>query len=81
MSKSPIINVDAVGVSVLSQSEDIANARLRFANGCVANVTVSRVNPERMRKIRVFSAGDEPSYVSLDYAEQKGYIYRLGALG
>jgi predicted dehydrogenase len=75
--KSPITSVDAVGVSVLSQSEDIANARLRFANGCVANVTVSRVNPERMRKIRVFSAGEEPSYVSLDYAEQKGYIYRL----
>lgn len=75
--KSPIVNVDGVGVSVLSQSEDIANARLRFANGCVANVTVSRVNPERMRKIRVFSAGDQPSYVSLDYAEQKGYIYRL----
>ncbi|MCU0787424.1 MAG: Gfo/Idh/MocA family oxidoreductase, partial [Verrucomicrobia bacterium] len=76
--KSPITSVDAVGVSVLSQNEDIANARLRFANGCVANVTVSRVNPERMRKIRVFSAGEEPSYVSLDYAEQKGYIYRLG---
>ena len=75
--KSPITSVDAVGVSVLSQNEDIANARLRFENGCVANVTVSRVNPERMRKIRVFSAGDQPSYVSLDYAEQKGYIYRL----
>jgi len=75
--KSPITSVDAVGVSVLSQSEDIANARLRFENGCVANVTVSRVNPERMRKIRVFSAGEEASYVSLDYAEQKGYIYRL----
>jgi len=75
--KSPLTSVDAVGVSVLSQSEDIANARLRFENGCVANVTVSRVNPERMRKIRVFSAGEHPSYVSLDYAEQKGYIYRL----
>lgn len=75
--KSPITSLDAVGVPVLSQSEDIANARLRFANGCVANVTVSRVNPERMRKIRVFSAGEAPSYVSLDYAEQKGYIYRL----
>ncbi|MCU0771245.1 MAG: Gfo/Idh/MocA family oxidoreductase [Verrucomicrobia bacterium] len=75
--RSPISSVDAVGVSVLSQNEDIANARLRFENGCVANLTVSRVNPERMRKIRVFSAGTEPSYVSLDYAEQKGYIYRL----
>jgi predicted dehydrogenase len=75
--KSPVVHVDAIGVSVLSESEDIANARLRFENGCVANVTVSRVNPEKMRKIRVFSSGDQPSYVSLDYQEQKGYIYRL----
>jgi len=75
--KSPVVNVDAVGIPVLSVSEDIANARLRFANGCVANITVSRVNPDRMRKIRVFSAGDMPSYISLDYRDQKGYIYRL----
>ena len=54
---SPIASIDAVGIPVLSQSEDIANARLRFANGCVANLTVSRVSPERMRKIRVFSGG------------------------
>jgi predicted dehydrogenase len=75
--KSPVVSVDAVGIPVLSVSEDIANARLRFANGCVANITVSRVNPDRMRKIRVFSAGDMPSYISLDYKDQKGYIYRL----
>ena len=55
--KSPVTSVDAVGIPVLSKSEDIANARLRFANGCVANLTVSRVSPERMRKIRVFSGG------------------------
>jgi len=47
--------------------EDIANVRLRFANGCVANLTASRVNPERLRKIRVFSAAPAPCYVSLDY--------------
>jgi predicted dehydrogenase len=52
--------VDAVGIPVLSKTEDIANARLRFANGCVANLTASRVSPERMRKIRVFSAGAIP---------------------
>jgi predicted dehydrogenase len=75
--KSPVVSVDAVGIPVLSSSEDIANARLRFANGCVANITVSRVNPDRMRKIRVFSAGEMPSYISLDYKDQKGYIYRL----
>ncbi|HEY9510627.1 MAG TPA: Gfo/Idh/MocA family oxidoreductase, partial [Verrucomicrobiae bacterium] len=55
--KSPVTSVDSVGIPVLSKSEDIANTRLRFANGCVANLTVSRVSPERMRKIRVFSGG------------------------
>jgi len=75
--KSPITSVDAVGIPVLSKSEDIANARLRFANGCVANLTVSRVSPERMRKIRVFSGGATPSYISLDYRAQEGFIYRI----
>lgn len=74
---SPVTAVDAVGIPVLSATEDIANARLRFANGCVANLTASRVNPERMRKIRVFSAGATPCYVSLDYRAQEGYLYRL----
>jgi predicted dehydrogenase len=75
--KSPVTSVDAVGIPVLSQSEDIANARLRFANGCVANLTVSRVAPERMRKIRVFSGGPMTSYISLDYRAQEGFIYRI----
>jgi predicted dehydrogenase len=75
--KSPVTSVDAVGIPVLSKSEDIANARLRFANGCVANLTVSRVSPERMRKIRVFSGGANPSYISLDYRAQEGFIYRI----
>ena len=75
--KSPVATVDAVGIPVLSQSEDIANARLRFANGCVANLTASRVSPERMRKIRVFSGGPTTSYVSLDYQAQEGFIYRI----
>jgi predicted dehydrogenase len=75
--KSPVENVDAVGIPVLSKSEDIANARLRFANGCVANLTASRVSPDRMRKIRVFSGGATPSYISLDYRAQEGFIYRI----
>ncbi len=75
--KSPVTSVDAVGIPVLSQSEDIANARLRFANGCVANLTASRVSPERMRKIRVFSGGASTSYISLDYRAQEGFIYRI----
>jgi predicted dehydrogenase len=76
---SPVKEVDGVGVQVLSASEDIANARLKFENGCVANLTVSRVSPERMRKIRVFSGGETTSYVSLDYQKQEGYIYRIAA--
>jgi len=66
---------------VLSESEDIANARLRFANGCVANLTASRVSPDKMRKIRVFSAGPMTSYISLDYRAQEGFIYRVARDG
>jgi len=79
--KSPVTSVDAVGIPVLSATEDIANARLRFANGCVANLTASRVSPERMRKIRVFSGGTTTSYVSLDYRAQEGFIYRIARDG
>jgi len=79
--KSPVATVDAVGIPVLSRSEDIANARLRFANGCVANLTVSRVSAEKMRKIRVFSAGPMTSYISLDYRAQEGFIYRVAREG
>ncbi len=79
--KSPVVSVDAVGIPVLSQSEDIANARLKFANGCIANLTVSRVSTERMRKIRVFSGGPEPSYISLDYRAQEGFVFRLAPDG
>jgi len=75
--KSPVTSVDAVGIPVLSKSEDIANARLRFANGCVANLTVSRISPERMRKIRVFSGPTNTCYISLDYRAQEGFIYRI----
>jgi predicted dehydrogenase len=71
--RSPVQNIDAVGVPVLSRTEDIANARLRFENGCIANVTASRISPERMRKIRVFQ---EDAYLSLDYEKQSGEIYR-----
>src|SRR6266436_1422767 len=50
--RSPVQNIDAIGVPVLSRGEDIANARIRFENGCVANVTSSRISPDRMRKHR-----------------------------
>jgi predicted dehydrogenase len=71
--RAQVQTIDAVGVPVLSKREDIANARLRFENGCVANVTSSRISPERMRKIRVFQ---EDAYLSLDYQNQSGEIYR-----
>ena len=78
---SPVRSVDGVGIPVLSETEDIANARIRFENGCVANLTASRVSAERMRKIRVFSAGPSTSYVSLDYRAQEGFIYRIAREG
>src|SRR5256712_9112574 len=71
--RSPVQSIDAVGVAVLSRGEDIANARVHFENGCAANVTSSRISPERMRKIRVFQ---EDAYLSLDYQNQSGEIYR-----
>jgi predicted dehydrogenase len=72
--RAPVQNIDAVGIPVLSKGEDIANARIRFEDGCVANVTSSRISPERMRKIRVFQ---EDAYLSLDYEKQSGEIFRL----
>jgi predicted dehydrogenase len=71
--RSPLWSIDAVGVPVLSRSEDIANVRLHFEDGCVANVTASRISPERVRKIRIFQ---EDAYLSLDYQNQSGEIYR-----
>lgn len=70
--RSDVTHIHAVGIPVLSESEDIANARLSFDGGCVANVTASRVSPEGMRKIRVFQ---ENAYISLDYKNQVGEIY------
>src|SRR5881409_2798188 len=71
--RSPLWSIDAVGVPILSKSEDIANVRLHFEDGCVANVTASRISPERVRKIRIFQ---EDAYLSLDYQNQSGDIYR-----
>lgn len=69
---------DAVGVPILSNTEDIANVRLKFKNGAVANVTASRVSAEPMRKFRVFQTD---SYTSMDYAAKTGKILRKGFLG
>jgi len=70
---SPVKQVNAVGVPVISEQVDIANARIQFESGCVANVTASRVSAERLRKIRIFQ---KDTYISLDYAHQEVVLYR-----
>ena len=65
--KSPIKQIDAVGLPVLTNNEDIANAHILFENGCIANLTASRISEEKVRKLRVF---EFDKYCSLDYAEQ-----------
>jgi predicted dehydrogenase len=72
--KAEPVSIEAVGVPVLTDKFDIANARLRFATGCIANVTASRISKERVRKIRFFQPD---AYVSIDYAEQDVEGYRL----
>jgi predicted dehydrogenase len=72
--KSEVTAIEAVGVPVLTDKFDIANARLRFASGCIANVTASRISKERVRKIRFFQPD---AYISIDYAEQEVEGYRL----
>ena len=58
----------------MSKREDIANVRIRFQNGCVANITASRISQEKLRKIRVFQ---QDAYLSLDYQNQSGYLLRM----
>ena len=65
--RSQPVQIDAIGVPVLSPTEDIANARLVFASGCVANLTASRVSDEPIRRIRLFQ---EDCYLSIDYKQQ-----------
>jgi predicted dehydrogenase len=72
--RSEVEAIEAVGVPVLTGRVDIANARLRFANGCIANVTASRISRDRVRKIRFFQPA---AYLSIDYAAQKLEVWRL----
>ncbi|HOE11873.1 MAG TPA: Gfo/Idh/MocA family oxidoreductase [bacterium] len=71
--KSEVVTLDAIGVPVLTPKEDIANARLRFASGCIANVTASRITVGRQRKIRIFQPN---AYLSLDYLAPSLEVYR-----
>lgn len=71
--RSPVKKIESVGVNVLSKFEDIANARLHFANDCVANINASRVSEKKVREIRIFQP---QGYLSLDFMDQKGHIIR-----
>lgn len=71
--QSKIKRIESVGINVLTAFEDIANARITFQNGCIANLTASRVSDETMRKIRIFQ---KDMYISLDYKEAKACVYK-----
>jgi len=73
LAASKIKKVDAVGVSVVEEEEDICNARIVFANGCIANVTASRLALKTERKVRVFS---RQAYLSVDYLKKSGIIIK-----
>ncbi|MCG3159203.1 MAG: Myo-inositol 2-dehydrogenase [Acidobacteria bacterium] len=71
---SDVVKLEAVGIPILTPKIDLANARLEFADGCIANITASRVSGERLRKLRVFQPNE---YYSLDYAEQQVAMCKL----
>jgi predicted dehydrogenase len=72
--KSPVKRISASGVSVLSETADIANARIEFDNGCVANLTSSRISLKKMRKMRVFQ---RDAYIGIDFLEKKTEVIRM----
>ena len=72
--QSPVKQVDASGIAVVSDSVDIANARLQFDNGCVANVTASRISQKKMRKMRLFQ---QNGYISIDFSQGIAEVFRL----
>ena len=72
--KSPVKRISASGVSVISENADIANARIEFDNGCVANLTSSRISLKKMRKVRLFQ---RDAYIGIDFLEKKTEIIRL----
>jgi predicted dehydrogenase len=74
MVKSPVKRISASGVNVLSETADIANARIEFDNGCVANLTSSRISLKNMRKLRLFQ---RDAYIGIDFLEKKTEIIRL----
>ena len=76
--KSGVKEIRAVGLPILSSKVDIANVRIEFESGCVANFTASRVSTERVRKLRFFQAGQ---YISIDYGRQDVLVFSVGGAG
>ncbi len=76
--KSPVESIEANGVPVVSDTIDIANARLQFSNGCVANVTASRISQKKMRKMRLFQ---RDAYISIDFSDGVAEVFRLADAG
>lgn len=74
IAKSPVKRISASGVAVISDTPDIANARIEFDNGCVANLTASRISLKRMRKTRIFQ---KDAYIGIDFLEKKSEVIRL----
>jgi predicted dehydrogenase len=74
MVDSEVVNIHASGVAVVSETPDICNARLEFANGCVANLTASRISLKQMRKVRLFQ---KDAYISLDLLDKQAQVIRL----
>ncbi|MFZ0391686.1 MAG: Gfo/Idh/MocA family oxidoreductase, partial [Calditrichia bacterium] len=74
--KSPVKSIDSSGVPIISTSEDIANCRINFENGCVANVTASRISNRKMRKMRFFQPN---AYISVDFMEGASEVYQLSS--
>src|SRR3712207_8835076 len=76
LANSPVVGVEANGGSVIGTAEDVCNARITFASGCVANVTASRLAAGSERRLRVFGEG---GFASIDYAKKQGAVIRRGA--
>jgi len=72
---SPIVRIDSIGAPVFTEEEDIANARIQFENGCVANVTASRISLKSERRMRIFQSD---AYITLDFQNKKIAVFRKG---
>lgn len=73
--KSKVKSIDANGVAIITDKIDIANARIKFENGCVANITASRISLNKMRKMRLFQ---KSAYISIDFLQNTSEVFRLG---